>query len=160
MEEYCKKNMLFAHTKDARDLLGLRILSVSGEVLGKIAKVRLNPTTNELEGIVCSRSVFSNPSDPCYFCKDYIDRITDDAALLNIEPTFIWVGHDVITADGKVVGRVNKVNRVANTNDIESFFFKRSFFRTATIPARDVKKIGTSIVLKTTYLEVKKHGFK
>lgn len=159
MENYTKTKLNYEQTKDAKDLIGLRVLSVSGECLGNISKVRLHPKTNALEGVVCNRGLFRSPSDPCYFAKEYIDRVTDDAALLSIEPALLWIGHEVITSDGKIIGNIKRVQRVGETNEIESFFFKRSWFRTATVKLSAVKKVGTSIVLKRSYAEVKKDGF-
>jgi len=159
MESYVEKSSQFEQTKNARDLLGIKVLSMSGEVLGKVLQVQLHEKTNALEGIICKRAMFRKPSYNCYFCEKYIDRITHDAIILNIEPALVWVGHKVVSNDGKVLGKITNVNRVNDTNAIDSLLFKRFFFKTVRIPIGAVKQLGKSVVVKKDHADIKKNGF-
>ncbi|HLC60342.1 MAG TPA: PRC-barrel domain-containing protein [Candidatus Nanoarchaeia archaeon] len=155
IDKYIENSLLLKETRNAHDVVGLRVLTVSGEVLGKVKEVRLNPTTAVFEGVVVNRGLFRAP---CYMCKRYIEKITNDAVLLGIEPVLLYVGCKVISSDGKEFGKVRQVRRVNQTNDIESLLVKRTFFRKATIPFSQVKKLGSSIVIKKTFAEASKRG--
>src|SRR3989338_797595 len=107
VDKYVENSLLLKETRNARDLVGIRVLTVSGEVLGRVKEVRLNPTSAVLEGVL------------------------------------LYVGRRVVSSDGKVFGNVREVRRVHQTNGIESLLVKRTFFRKATIPFSQVKKLGT-----------------
>ena len=155
VDKYVENSLLFKETRNARDLVGLRVLTVSGEVLGRVKEVRMHHTSTVLEGVLVSRGLFRTP---CYMCKRYIEKITHDAVLLGIEPVLLYVGRQVISSDGKLFGKVREVRRVHQTNEIESLIVKRTFFRKATIPFSQVKKLGSSIVIKKTFAEASKRG--
>jgi len=155
VDKYVENSLLLKETRNARDLVGISVLTVSGEVLGRVKEVRLNPTSAVLEGVIVNRGLFRTL---CYMCKRYIERITRDAVLLNIEPVLLYVGRQVVSSDGKVFGNVREVRRVHQTNEIESLLVKRTFFRKATIPFSQVKKLGTSIIIKKTFAEASKRG--
>ena len=155
IDKYVENSLLLKETRNASDLVGLRVLTVSGEVLGRVKEVRLNPASAVLEGVIVNRGPFRTP---CYMCKRYIERITRDAVLLNIEPALLYTGRKVISSDGKLFGNIWEVRRVRQTNEIESLLVKRTFFRKATIPFSQVKKLGISIIIKKTYAEASKIG--
>jgi len=159
MENYVDKGIAFAQTKDAKDVLGLGVITVSGQSIGKVSRVRFHPKTYSFEGIVCKRTKYGLKLQTCYLCEKYIERITNDAILLNIDPAHIWIGHKIVNADGKVLGRVSLVNRINDTNNIESFVCKKFIFRKMTIPMSAVKSLGASIITKSTYTQVKKNEF-
>src|SRR3989338_3021544 len=125
VDKYVENSLLLKETRNARDLVGISVLTVSGEVLGRVKEVRLNPTSAVLEGVIVNRGLFRTL---CYMCKRYIERITRDAVLLNIEPVLLYVGRQVVSSDGKVFGNVREVRRVHQTNEIESLLVKRTFF--------------------------------
>ena len=155
VDKYVENSLLFKETRNARDLVGLRVLTVSGGVLGRGKEGRMHHTSTVLEGVLVSRGLFRTP---CYMCKRYIEKITHDAVLLGIEPVLLYVGRQVISSDGKLFGKVREVRRVHQTNEIESLIVKRTFFRKATIPFSQVKKLGTSIIIKKTFAEATKRG--
>lgn len=155
IDKYVENSLLLKETLNAHDLVGLSVLTVSGEVLGRVKEVRLHHTSTVLEGIVVNRGLFRTP---CYMCKRYIEKITHDAVLLGIEPVLLYVGRQVVSSDGKVLGEVRKVHRIRQTNGIASLLVKRTFFRKTTIPFSQIKKLGTSIIIKKTYAEASKRG--
>ena len=150
METYIEKGEPFKGTRSAKDLIGLRVLTSTGEMFGRVSEVRLHGTSNALEGMVVGRKH--------YVCKTYIQKITEDAVLLDIEPAVMFIGRKVITSDGKVFGKVKKITRVDHTNEIASFVVTRSFFRKTTLQFSTVKKLSHSVILKKTFEEVRKRG--
>ncbi len=153
MDIYTERSAAFNDTRNAKKLVGIRVLTPTGEVFGRVREVRLHQTTNAFEGVVVKRG-----STPRYVGKTYISRITNDAVILSIEPAMLYVGRPVVSSDGKRFGKVIKVHRAGHTNDVASLTVRRSLLRKVTVPASGVKQFGASIILKKTHKEAAKHG--
>jgi sporulation protein YlmC with PRC-barrel domain len=152
MDSFVYKASSYDETLDARSVIGLRVLTKSGVTFGKVKRVRLNPKTRDFEGVVIARPL--NPD--AYVCSTYIERITPEAFLLSIEPASLCVGKTVVSSDGKKIGVVKMVVRATQSNDIDSFFINRGWFRKGRIEFTDVKQIGISILLNKTYEQIKR----
>ncbi len=153
MEIYTERSAAFADTRNAKKLIGIRVLTPSSEVFGKVREVRLHHTTHAFEGVVVKRGSASR-----YIGKSYVARITNDAVTLSIEPAILVVGRPVVSSDGKRFGKVIKIQRVGHTNDIASLTVRRSLLRKAVVPASGVKQFGASIILKKTHKDACKYG--
>ena len=151
MEEYIERAADFQHTKNTRDLIGLRVLTISGRKLGTVRDVRLNKT-HALEGIVAKKGILGRRR---YICRTYIKEINDKAILLSIEPATTHENRRVVSADGKVFGKVVRLNRVGITNQIQSILVRRRMHK-VTIPFSQVKLLGKSIILRTNYEQARK----
>lgn len=144
----------FEKTLDLRKILGSRILSKNGIVVGRIKQVRLNPETEKVEGVIVSRGWFRQNM---YIEKSFFDRLSYDAIILNVDPVIMLKGRKIVTSEGEVIGKVKQVDRKGNTNDAENIT-THSFLRgTFIIPASYVKYVGQSIILKPTYNVPKKY---
>ena len=110
-----KKEAGLEETANVKRLIGKRVLSEGGSVVGHISEVRLNKSGFNLEGIVVSSSI-----GLVYIGKSYFSTISDYSVILNTELGLLVKGKKVLTIDGKVLGRVKQVNRKGNTNEIES----------------------------------------
>ncbi len=151
MQEYVTTAKAYAKTRRADGLVGMRVLAKSGSVLGKVRAVLLDPAGRTVQGILVGRLLHEN----LYITTSYIDRITEKAVLLKIDPASLRKGLQVITSDGKRVGTVIGMHRIKQTNDVHTYVVKRRF-RTFEVAAADVKHIGTSLILKKTYATLKK----
>jgi len=151
MEQYIKHCVEFHHTKNAKDLVGLRVLTTSGRKLGTVREVRLSKT-HAFNGVVVKKGLLGRKR---YICKTYIKEVSDEAVLLSIEPATTHEGRKVISVDGKVFGKVIKLNCVDHTNQIHSLLVRRRLHK-ITIPFSHVKLLGKSIILKTNYEQTRK----
>jgi len=150
MERYIEHTSEFEHTTNAKDIVGLRVITASGRKLGTVREVRLS-NTRAFEGIVIKKGTLGRKR---YIGKTYIKEV-GKAVLLNIEPATTHEGRTVVSADGKAFGRVIKVNRVEHTNQIQSLLVRRRLHK-VTIPFGQVKLLGKSIILKTNYEQARK----
>lgn len=151
MEQYIEHAADFQHTKNVNDLVGLRVLTTSGRKLGTVREVRLSKT-HAFDGVVVKKGLLGRKR---YICKTYIREVSDKAIFLSIEPATTHEGRRVVSADGKVFGKVIKILRVEHTNNIHSLLVRRRL-RKVTIPCSHVKLFGKSIILKTNYEQARK----
>ena len=146
MEQYIEHAADFQHTKNAKDLVGLRVLTTSGRKLGTVREVRLSKT-HAFDGVVVKKGLLGRKR---YICKTYIKEVSDKAILLSIEPATTHEGRKVVSVDGKVFGKVIKLHRVEYTNQIHSLLVRRRLHK-VTIPFSHVKLLGKSVILKKNY---------
>lgn len=151
MEKYIEKAADFQHTKNAKDIVGLGVLTISGHTLGTVREIRLSKT-HAFDGIVTKKGLLGRKR---YICKTYIKEVNDKAVLLSIEPAITHEGCKVVSVDGKVFGKVIKVHRVEHTNQIHSLLVRR-YLHKVTIPFNHVKILGKNIILKKNYEQMRK----
>ena len=138
-----KKEAHLDKTVNIKKLVGKRVISKGGTVIGYVSEIRVNSNNLQLEGIVVDRT-FENP---IYIGKSYFSKLSQNSVILNVELSILVNGKKVVTLDGKVLGRVKKVNRRGNTNEIESLVVS-SFWRKYLIPSSEIKQIMASVQIK------------
>ena len=148
-----KNDVLISKTVNFKKLLGARVLSTDGLVVGRVKEIRIDSKSMDLQGIVVSRGIFFQP---LYIGRSYFEKVSNDAAILNIDPFVLLKGRNVITLDGKKIGKVNVITRSDDSNDIKSIIV-RSLFKEFNVPADSIKLIGKSIILKLGYDGAKKY---
>ncbi|MDO8467486.1 MAG: PRC-barrel domain-containing protein [Nanoarchaeota archaeon] len=149
-----RKELELDKTINLKELIGKKILSFGGKVIGKISQIRINPTNLNLEGILIKRDIFGKP---LYIGKSYFSHLSHDAVILNIEISLLIKGKNVITSGGKIIGKVTEVVRKGSTNDIKVLMVRSFFSRRFLIPASAIKYIGKSVILKPNYNAKKKY---
>lgn len=146
-----RKEAEIEKTVNVKKLIGKKVLSEGGTIVGSISEVRLNPNGFDFEGIVVSSSVGS-----LYIGKSYFSTISDYSVILNTELSLLVKGRKVLTVDGKVLGKVRQVNRKGTTNEIESLLVG-SFWKKYLLPVSIVKQIASSVLIKPKYNETKEY---
>lgn len=147
-----KKEASIEDTINLRRLIGKRVLSEGGAIVGRISEVRVDPEGFELEGVVVSRGFES----PIYIGKSYFAKLSNYSVILNTELSVLLNGRKVLTTDGKVIGKIIEINRKGTTNDIESILVGR-WWKKYLIPVSDIKQIGNSVLIKTRHDEAKNY---
>ncbi len=145
-EYVTRKEVNLDETVDIRRLAGKRVLSKGGTIVGNISEVRVNSQTLELDGLIIGRQF----EKPIYIGKSYFSTLSNQSVILNIEPSILLKGLKVVTSDGKVLGKVIKVNRVNNTNEINSLLVRR-WWNKYLIPSDEIKQLGNSVLIKRKY---------
>ncbi|MBS3083487.1 PRC-barrel domain-containing protein [Candidatus Pacearchaeota archaeon] len=138
-----KKEAHLDRTVNIKKLIGKRVISKGGTVIGYVSEIRVNSNNLQLEGVVVDR----NFENPIYIGKSYFSKLSQNSVILNVELSILVNGKKVVTLDGKVLGRVKKVNRRGNTNEIESLVVS-SFWRKYLIPSSEIKQIMASVQIK------------
>jgi len=148
-----KSDVSINKTVNFRKLLGSRVISTDGLVVGRVKEIRVDPKSMDLRGIVVSRGFFK---PPIYIGRSYFEKVSDDAAILGIDPFVLLIGKRVITLDGRNVGKIKQIMRSDDSNDIESIVVGK-LFKKFNIPADNIKLAGKSIILKLSYDGTKKY---
>ncbi|MFH0978679.1 MAG: PRC-barrel domain-containing protein [Candidatus Woesearchaeota archaeon] len=152
MEVFVEKASAVDETLRIQDILGKRVLTKSGAVLGRVKAVHFNKKKYYVEGIVV-RKFFKEDK---YICITYVNVMTPQAVILSIEPATLFEGCTVVSHDGKKVGTAIKVHRVSETNRVASLTVSRGWFRTMEVRHADIEHLGTSIILSKTYEQLKR----
>jgi sporulation protein YlmC with PRC-barrel domain len=135
-----------AHSLDSKKVLGKKVLSKSGRILGNITDIQIHPKTLKILGVTV-RNLLSK----YYFGNSYFGRITQDSIILNIDPSIFVKGKSVFTYDGKLVGKVAIVIRKGNTNDIKEIVIKSLFKKDLIIPSSAIHFVNKSVTLDKHY---------
>lgn len=141
-------------TSNLKRLLGARVLSVNGIVVGRVREVRIDPGKLSLEGIFVSRGIFQ---PALYIGASYFERASNDAVILNIDPFVLLKGKGVVSSDGKRIGRIKDLIRDDFSNNVKEIIVGKLFGKDFKIPYENVKLTGKSTILKINYDATKKY---
>ncbi len=141
-------------TSNLRRLIGARVLSVDGLVVGRVREIRIDPKKMDLRGIFVSRGIFQ---PLLYIGVSYFNRASNDAVILNIDPFVLLKGKEVVTSDGKKIGRVKDVIRSDFSNNVKEIVVGKLFRNGFKIPYENVKLTGKSLILRVNYDGAKKY---
>lgn len=141
----------FNRTVSDRKILGKRAISFGGKVIGRVCSVNLDSQTHEFCGILINRGIFRTK---LYIDRNYIQKITNYAIMLNINPVVLLRGLFVFDHSGKRIGRVVGVNRAKFTNALLSVEIKRGIFgKTIVVPKDSLDSINRGVLLKEGFME-------
>ncbi len=149
-----RKELDLPKTLNLKKLIGKRVISKGGEVIGKVSQIRINPYHMNLEGVLVKRGIFRKK---LYIGKTFFSHLSDDAIILNEELSLFIKGKYVFTSEGERVGKVSKVVRKGNSNELQSLVIKSLFTHEIVIDNSEIKHIGKSVILKTGHNARKKH---
>ncbi len=132
------------------DILGKEAVDPDGEILGIVMKLHIDKESKRLLGITIDKG-FMKPD--LFIGMHYIKNFGVDAVFLNRIPVTKFKGLDVITSDGKLIGKVKDVN--AKRHNVQEIIVARKGVNLRkqwfVIAASDIEEIGESVVLKKGY---------
>jgi sporulation protein YlmC with PRC-barrel domain len=154
MEEIKHKSLPIDKTVDIKDVVGKKVLTNDGKKIGKVKSVHLHPSDLTIEGIKVDPGWFEADH---YVGENYIEKMTDDAVILNMTPVTEYLGMEVHDSDGKKVGTVKAVNRSKKTNKLMSIVVKQDEGEEDFHVSSDyISAIGHSVMLKENLEEIEK----
>lgn len=127
--------------KSVRSLLGKKVISKSGEYLGKVRDILSED--DKITGILAKRG-FTR-----YFVDtEYINSDTDKV-MLNIDPVMRLRKMHVFDSDGQKLGRVIDIERKDNSNDFSHIVIrKRIWSKPQKIEKAKIEVARKNIILK------------
>ncbi|PIN88680.1 hypothetical protein COU61_03925 [Candidatus Pacearchaeota archaeon CG10_big_fil_rev_8_21_14_0_10_35_13] len=141
-------------TINLKKLIGKRVLSKGGTIIGKILEIRISPINLNLEGILVRGSIIKKSM---YIGRSYFSRLSDEAVILNIEVFILIKNKQVIDSKGRVIGRVKEVVMKGTRNNFKGVYVRSLFSRKFFIPESEIEYVTKSVVLKTKYHATKKY---
>jgi ribosomal 30S subunit maturation factor RimM len=123
-------------------ILGRKVLSKTGDVVGKI--VEIVPEGKEISGIVSKKGFKKTFIDMQYIADLYTNSI-----MLNIDPATRYEGMQVFDATGKKLGKVVEVHRTTATNSYNALYIKKNMFsKRKKMDSAKVESAHKNIILK------------
>ncbi|MCE9652748.1 MAG: hypothetical protein K8Q89_06815 [Nitrosarchaeum sp.] len=143
--ENIPKNMSIAD-----DFVGKKVKDREGIEYGKVKHIHINQKTLAVSGVTIHQGFHRD-----YFLSaDYIDKFTEETLLLSQSP--IRTGVDVVDIDGHKIGKITRLVRHPDTNELESVEIHDGIIHSKIIHKSEIWGIGEKIILKTTKEEYKK----
>ena len=133
-------------TVEMKDILGKKVLTKDGANLGKVRSIRIDPKKLTIEGIEVDTGLFKVDK---YIGKNYIKTMTDQGAILKINPVEDIVGHQVFDSTGKSIGEIKSIKKSKKTNKLLSITLYSDIYKdNITVDGHYIESCGDSCILK------------
>jgi len=134
----------------ADDFVGKKVIDREGIEYGKIKHIHINQFTLTVTGV----TIHQGFNKDYFLSNDYIDKFTEETLLLSRPP--IRTGVPVVDIDGHKIGKVKRLHRNHDTNELESVEISDGLLHSKIIPKSEVWGIGEKIILTMAKDEYKK----
>ena len=137
------------HLQTADEFRGKPVVDREGIKYGKIKHIHINSDTLSVAGVTVHQGFHRD----YYLSNDSIDKFTEKTLLLSTPP--IRVGVQVVDIDGEKIGKVRKLHRHPDTNELESIEVTTGLMHSKILPKSEIWGIGEKIILRMTKEEFK-----
>jgi len=128
---------------------GKKVIDREGIEYGKVKHIHINRETLSISGV----TVHQGFNKDYFLGSDYIDKFTDETLLLSCPP--IRTGISVVDIDRHKIGKVKRIHRNPDTNELESIEVSDGFVHSKIISKSNIWGIGEKIILEMTKEEFK-----
>lgn len=133
----------------ADDFIGNKVIDREGIEYGKVKHVHINQETLVVSGVTIHQGFHRD----YFLSEDYIDKFTDKTLLLSRPP--IRTGIPVIDIDRQKLGKVKRIHRNPDTNEIESVEISDGLLHSKILSKSEIWGVGEKLILKITKDEFK-----
>ena len=134
----------------ASDLIGKKVIDREGIEYGKIKHIHLSQDTLTVTGV----TIHQGFNKDYFLSEDYIDKFTKETLLLSRPP--IRTGIPVIDIDGHKIGKVKRLHKNHDTNELDSIEISDGLLHSKVVSKSEVWGIGEKLILGITKEEYKK----
>ena len=134
----------------ASDLIGKKVIDREGIEYGKIKHIHLSQDTLTVTGVTIHQGL----NKDYFLSEDYIDKFTKETLLLSRPP--IRTGIPVIDIDGHKIGKVKRLHKNHDTNELDSIEISDGLLHSKVVSKSEVWGIGEKLILGMTKEEYKK----
>ena len=133
----------------ADSFTGKTVIDREGIEYGKVKHIHINQDTLTVSGVTIHQGFTKD-----YFLSDnYIDKFSEETLLLSRPP--IRTGTQVIDIDRRKIGKVKKLHRVPNTNELESIEISDGLLHSKILSKSEIWGVGEKVILRMTKKEFK-----
>ncbi len=133
----------------ADDFTGKKVVDREGIQYGKVKHVHINQETLAVSGVTIHQGFHKD-----YFLPEtYIDRFTTETLLLSTPP--VITGIYVLYIDGNKIGKIKRLHRHPDTNELESIEVSDGLMHTKILSKSEIWGVGEQVKLKVTKEEYK-----
>lgn len=141
-----KNTDIHVHPLDTKQIIGRRILSKNGKVIGTVSEINIHPQNLSVIGIIAKCGWTK-----VYIGISYVQKMTSESVILNIDPSVFIKGKTVMTHDGKELGRVKDVVRREETNEVKEIVVKALWRKDLVVPYSAIDFVNKSVLLSKSY---------
>jgi len=134
----------------ADDFVGKKVIDREGIEYGKVKHIHINQHTLIVSGV----TIHQGFNKDYFLSNDYIDKFTEETLLLSRPP--IRSGIPVVDIDSHKIGKVKRLHRNSDTNELESIEISDGLMHSTIISKSEIWGIGEKVILKMTKEEYKK----
>ena len=133
----------------ADDFTGKKVVDREGIQYGKVKHIHINQETLAVSGVTIHQGFHKD-----YFLPEtYIDRFTTETLLLSTPPVRTHI--DVVDIDGHKIGKIKRLHRHPDTNELESIEVSDGLMHTKILSKSEIWGVGEQVKLKVTKKEYK-----
>ncbi len=133
----------------ADDFTGKKVVDREGIQYGKVKHIHINQETLAVSGVTIHQGFHRD-----YFLPEtYIDRFTTETLLLSTPP--VRTNIDVVDIDGHKIGKIKRLHRHPDTNELESIEVSDGLIHTKIISKSEIWGVGEQVKLKVSKEEYK-----
>jgi sporulation protein YlmC with PRC-barrel domain len=134
----------------ADDFVGKKVIDREGIEYGKVKHIHINQHTLIVSGV----TIHQGFNKDYFLSNDYIDKFTEETLLLSRPP--IRSGIPVVDIDSHKIGKVKRLHRNPDTNELESVEISDGLMHSKIISKSEIWGVGEKVILKMTKEEYKK----
>jgi len=128
----------------ADDFTGKKVVDREGIGYGKVKHIHINVNTLAVSGVTIHQGFHKD----YYLPTEYIDKFTEQSLLLSRPP--IRTDVQVVDIDGHKLGKVKRLVKDNETNDLQSIEVSDGILHTKIITRSEIWGVGEKVILKMT----------
>ena len=133
----------------ADDFIGRKVMDREGIEYGKVKHIHINQETLVVSGVTIHQGFHKD----YFLSEDYIDKFADETLLLSRPP--IRTGIPVVDIDSHKVGKVKRIHRNPETNEIESIEVSDGLVHSKILSKSEIWGVGEKVILRMNKDEFK-----
>lgn len=134
----------------ADSFTGKKVIDREGIRYGKVKHIHIHPDTLTVSGV----TIHQGFNKDYFLSEDYIDKFSEETLLLSRPP--MRTGVPVVDIDGHKIGKVKRLHRNPETNDLESIEVTDGLMHSKILSKSEIWGIGEKVILRMSKEEFKK----
>ena len=134
----------------ADSFTGKKVIDREGIEYGKVKHIHINQDTLVVSGVTVHQGFHKD----YFLSEDYIDKFSEKTLLLSRPP--VRTGISVIDIDQHKIGKVKRLHKNLDTNELESIEVSDGLMHSKIISKSEIWGIGEKVILRMTKEEFKK----
>ena len=133
----------------ADSFTGKKVIDREGIEYGKVKHIHINQDTLTVSGV----TIHQGFNKDYFLAETFIDKVTEETLLLSRAP--VRTGIPVVDIDGHKIGKVKRLHRHPDTNELESIEVSDGLLHSKILSKTEIWGVGEKIILKQTKEEFK-----
>jgi len=133
----------------ADSFTGKTVIDREGIEYGKVKHIHINQDTLIVSGV----TIHQGFTKDYFLSEEYIDKFSDETLLLSRPP--VRTGIQVVDIDRHKIGKIKRLNRDPNTNELESIEISDGLVHSKNLPKSEIWGVGEKVILRMTKEEFK-----